>query len=465
MGRGTRRFVLWYLVGLAAVLVALEVVFLARGVPLGEALERLPRFARWIYRHPLTYIFAFAPYLVDVVVRSLVGAYRRGGLRALSVAAGLRVALPALAVVALGFGYRAYRSEGVVPWSHEAASLNETGRSRGLYERDGKLRGVNLVAGRRMATEALDPLVRDNVEWIAVSPFGWQRGLDGTKIEVSGEDGYWSERDSGVVELAAMARARGLRMLLKPHLWITGDHSGSARLAELDPGSPEGWREWFGSYRAFLLHYARLAERAGIEVLCIGAETRRAVAGHDAEWRSMIADVRRVYRGRLTYAANWYEEADEVPFWDALDYIGVQAYYPLSEGPTEDPAALERGWAEHLAALERLHRRWGKPVLFTEVGWKSTADATVRPWEWTEDRSQLLARVSTRTQAAAYEAFFETAWRRPWLAGAFVWKWYGRHERAGGVDDTDFTPQNKPAEGVLARGFGATMPRVGEGER
>jgi hypothetical protein len=461
--RESRRFLIWYAAGLAGALLFLFGLILARGVSLGEAFERLPRFARWMSRNPLTYLLAFLPYLCDVAVRALREAYRRGGVRALAFAATWRVAVPALVVVALGFGYRAYRNEGVVSWNFDRAALNETGRARGLYERDGKMRGVNLVSGRPMEDAALDPLVRDNVEWVSVSPFGWQEGLDGDRVEVSGEGGYWSESDSGVVALAGMARARGLHVMLKPHLWITGDHGGSARLADLDPGTPERWRAWFVSYRGYLLHYAALAERAGVDLLCIGAEVKRAAVGHEAEWRAMIADVRRVYHGRLTYAANWYEEAEAIRFWDALDYIGVQAYYPLSTDATDDRAKIERGWAAHLAALERLHRRWGKPILFTEIGWKSTADATVRPWEWTEARSQMLARVSTRTQAAAYEAFFRTAWREPWLAGAFLWKWYGRHERAGGADDPDFTPQNKPAEAIIAREFGEVATVVTAG--
>jgi hypothetical protein len=234
------------------------------------------------------------------------------------------------------------------------------------------------------------------------------------------------------------------------------------RLADIDPGIPEGWRAWFASYRSFALHYAALAESVGADLYCIGAETRRATAGHEAEWRALIADVRAVYHGPLTYAANWYEEAEEVAFWDALYYIGVQAYYPLADAASPDAATLARGWAEPLATLERLHRRWERPVIFTEVGWKSTEDGVVKPWEWPEARSQLLARVSAQAQADAYEAFFREVWPKPWFAGAFVWKWFGRHERAGGAGDADFTPQNKPAEAVMARGFGTVVSPLWE---
>jgi hypothetical protein len=452
--REARRFLIWYASGFVTILVTLVVMFGIRGVPASEIVSRLPHLLRWTLRSPVSYLLAATPYVLFVVARSLVRAFRRGGVRALGLAVATRVALPAAAIAALGLAYRAYRYEGPVAWNHDVPDRNESGRSRNLFERDGKMRGVNLVAGRRMGEDALGPLLRDNVEWISVTPFGWQESLASTAIEMNGEAGYWSESDSGVVELTRMAHARGLRVMLKPHLWVTG--GGASKLSDLGPGSPDGWRAWFASYRTFLLHYAALADRAGADLLVVGAEMTQATTQHPDEWRAMIAETRRVYHGPLTYAANWYAEADKIAFWDALDYIAVQAYYPLASKAGADRATLERGWVEPVRSLERLHAKWGKKVIFTEVGWKSTLDAAVRPWEWTEDSSQLLARVSTRAQADAYESFFHAVWPKPWFAGAFIWKWYGRHPRAGGKDDIDFTPQNKPAEGVIARAYGTS---------
>ncbi|MEK7347824.1 MAG: hypothetical protein AABZ94_03055 [Candidatus Eisenbacteria bacterium] len=454
--RELRLFALFFLAGLLALVGLLIVLVALRGASPSEIVERLPRFVRWILRNPLSYFLAAVPYLLSIVGRSLRRAHRRGGARALAAAFATRVALPTAAIAALGLGYRAYRHEAPVPWSHDAEARNESGRAQNLFARDGKMRGMNLVAGRRLGEAALLPLLRDNVEWISITPFGWQERLAGTVIETNGEAGYWSESDSGIVELTRLAHARGMRVALKLHLWVTdGGHGGGGKLAEIDPGSPDGWRAWFASYRSFLLRYAALAESADVDLLMIGAELTRATTKHPGEWRALIAETRRAYHGPLTYAANWYEEAEGIEFWDLLDFIGVQAYYPLAERAGADRAELERGWAAPLATLERLHARWGKQVLFTEVGWKSTADGAVRPWEWPEDSSQLLSRVSTRAQADAYEAFFRAVWPRPWFAGAYFWKWYGRHERAGGTGDPDFTPQNKPAEAVLARGFAA----------
>jgi hypothetical protein len=451
--REARYLLLGYAAGWIALVAAWALFLLSRGASPASVVARLPRILRWISRDPLAYLIALAPYVGFLIVRSHARAYRRGGVRGLVLAFASRVVAPAALLSGLWLGYRAYRFESPVAWNFDARVENTTGRARGLEDLDGKVRGVNLVAGRRAGEEMLAPLLRDNVEWIAVSPFGWQERRDGTEIRFHPDGGPFSESDSGIVAIAAMAHAKGMKLMLKPHLWIL-DGTGGTKLAEVGPRTEEGWRAWFASYREFLFHYAALAERAHIDCLCVGAELTRASTTHPGAWRSLIAETRRVYRGYLTYAANWSGEAEKIAFWDALDAIGIQAYYPLAPGSSPGVDAIRRGWRPVVSSLAKLHARWGKVIVFTEVGWKSTDDTAERPWEWTEDASQYLRRVSTRAQADAYEAFFESVWYRPWFAGAFIWKWYARHAAAGGPGDIDFTPQGKPAEAVLARGFG-----------
>lgn len=207
------------------------------------------------------------------------------------------------------------------------------------------------------------------------------------------------------------------------------------------------WQAWFASYRRFLLHYAELAERTGIEALAVGTElggtTRR-----EKEWRALIADVRSRYRGSLTYCANWSEDVDHVAFWDALDWIGVQAYYPITERTAPSIDELKAGWRKPIAALKALSERTKRPVVFTEVGYHALDTAASRPWEW-----RLSGRPSEETQARCYEALFRVAEANPWIRGIYIWKWFPHHERAGGPGHTDYTPQRKAAERVLEREY------------
>ncbi len=325
-----------------------------------------------------------------------------------------------------------------------------------------KHRGVCFVAGPGRPTDAaFDRLAALNVNWISQTPFGWQRsaGAPEVVLATSGRV-WWGESDEGLADAARRARKRGIRTILKPHVWIRDRSDGRWR-GNIDFSTPEEWDRWWASYRRFILHYAELAESTGMEVLCIGTELRSAVLNRPEAWRRLIADVRSVYEGELTYSANWYLEFEEVPFWDALDYIGLQVYFPLADSAATALTLdeLKSAWGPHVKLIEAVQQRVGKPVLFTEVGYRSTADAAVEPWVWRSN-----APVDLELQAACYEAMFRTFWRKPWFAGTHVWKWFpegstpfgGRRARRHALQrERGFTPQGKPAEEVLGRWYKA----------
>ncbi|MGH9464654.1 MAG: glycoside hydrolase family 113 [Thermoanaerobaculia bacterium] len=314
---------------------------------------------------------------------------------------------------------------------------------------DDRQRGVSWVAGGPVAEGDLAPLAELGVDWIVQTPFGWQEAVDSPVVRRI-TDGHvlWGERDEGLEATTRLARAHGIRTLLKPHLWVR--HGGpEAWPGAIAMASDAAWDAWFASYRDFLLHYARLTERLGIEALAVGTELHGAAAARPQAWRDLIAQVRDVYSGKLTYAANWNGEFEEIAFWDDLDWIGIQAYFPLAEHERPTLEELVAGWRRHLPALEALHRRTGKPILFTEIGYRSVASAAIAPWRWPEEAAET---IDIDTQARCYEAFFAAVWPQPWLAGAFFWKWYPRAKAHFEVPwATDFTPQGKPAEEVLRR--------------
>ncbi len=318
-------------------------------------------------------------------------------------------------------------------------------------------RGVSWEARGEITSEALAPLESIHANWIVQTPFGWQRAPDSPEVRLALEGVLWGELDHGLEATARWARERGIRTLLKPHIWLTRAE-GKWR-SDIAMKTDADWKAWFASYRAFILHYARLAERVGMEGLVIGTELHRTVEARPEEWRRMIREVREVYSGALTYAANWYEEYEDVPFWSELDYIGVQAYFPLSADDSKTSLAdLRTGWAVHKQAIAAVQRRSGKPVLFTEIGYKSTPGATREPWIWLGRREVRTAPVDYEIQKRAYQAFFETFWHEPWFAGAYFWKWsppIGPGDRrfveaaTDGPAGPDFSPQGKPAEAVL----------------
>jgi len=309
------------------------------------------------------------------------------------------------------------------------------------------LRGICWEATGNIDSTALDPLVRIKANWISQTPFAWQRDLHTPDLRVSYArphrwGGFWGESDEGIAETTRWAHARGIHVLLKPHVWTHAGWSGSIEMK-----SDADWAAWFAAYREFILHYADLAEQSGADALAIGTELG-GTTRHDREWRAIIAEVRRHYRGPLTYCANWSEDLQHTQFWDALDWIGVQAYYPLSTKPSPTTEDLVQGWSGPLGDLDVMSRVWGKPVVMTEVGYHSLDTAASKPWE-----TELEGKLSMDTQARCYESLFRALPDHPSVHGVFIWKWHPDYARAGGPQDTEYSPERKPAEQVLARGY------------
>jgi len=144
-----------------------------------------------------------------------------------------------------------------------------------------------------------------------------------------------------------------------------------------------------------------------------------------------------------------------ITFWDELDYIGIQAYFPLVDKDSPSVKEVKAGWDKYLPALKALSERHGKQILFTEIGYKSSTDAAKEPWLWVENEEEGAFNLSLETQANCYEAFFETVWKEDWFAGVHFWQYNtGYVGRESMIRNVDFTPQGKPAEKVIAKYFG-----------
>ncbi|MCL6480409.1 MAG: hypothetical protein K6U02_01660 [Firmicutes bacterium] len=284
------------------------------------------------------------------------------------------------------------------------------------------------------AEQQLQELRAMGVNAIAVVPYGWMRTLDDVRIHYTGTD----ETDEELAQLVRVAHRLGLRVMLKPQLWV----GGGAFTGHIRFDDPERRAAWLASYRRMALHYARVAELEGFDLFCIGNELG-GMTRHETEWREIIAAVRRVFRGPVTYAANWGEEFETLRFWDALDFIGLNNYYPLAEEPGAELRALTARADAVAEKIARLQQRWQRPILFTEVGYPSVRGGTV--WTWARSWTQS---VSMEEQAAGYEATLRAFTARPWLSGMFWWNWPS-HGRGGGPQDLSYTPRGKPAAEVL----------------
>ena len=314
------------------------------------------------------------------------------------------------------------------------------------------VRSVTLDARTRPDSSLLVRLRDLGVTHLTLVAFGWQKAPDAPTVRADTGDGWYSESHRGIRTLARQADALGMGVILKPHLWVGGYDAAQDR-SDIGFDTESGWAEWEADYRRFLMLYARLAAEVDADALVLGTELTRSATERPAFWRALAEEARTVYDGNLTYAANWHEAYENVQFWGALDYVGVQAYFPLTDAADPSLEMLQAGWGSHRAALAKIHERTGRPVLLTEVGYRSAEGAAARPWEWPERDDG--AAPDPSLQARCYQAFLSTVGRAPWLKGGIIWKWHPPAEVEG---PTAFTPQGKPAEQVLRRWFTGAAP-------
>ncbi|MGH9366896.1 MAG: glycoside hydrolase family 113 [Thermoanaerobaculia bacterium] len=295
------------------------------------------------------------------------------------------------------------------------------------------------VSPRSRAT--LAQLSKISANAISVMPFAFSPGPARPEISFVHRNPR-GETDEGTVRAVADARALGMSTLVKPQIWL----SGGAFVGSVAMRTEAEWKAWFSAYRRFAVHHAIVSEAAGAALYCVGTE----LAGtepREREWRETIAAVRLATGATLLYAANWAAGAEKVPFWDALDFVGVDFYDPLSKDPESSDAELEAGARRAAEPVARLSRRLGKPVVFTEVGYPPVRGAWLDPHEEDSGRPR-----APEDAARAIAAVFRALEGEAWWKGVYWWKAFsdGRGARPG---ESGFNLLGTPSEKAIAAGF------------
>lgn len=300
-----------------------------------------------------------------------------------------------------------------------------------------KIKGLSFVGSSSPIDNAdVAPIVTMNANWVTLMPYGFV-GKNGM-VTYNSKWQWWGEKEEGVKETIELCKASGLKIMLKPQIWMMSAYTGDYKLS-----NEQEWEIFEKSYAAFIFSFLEIAIAHDVEMFCIGTEWREFVKARPEFWNELIKKAKLKYKGDLTYAANW-DDYQAVPFWEQMDIIGVNGYFPISISAKPDLKELTMGWDVHKKTLSAFAKKYDRKIVFTEIGYRSMEGATVKPWEH-NTRSKFSAEI----QHNAYKALFNVLWEEEWFGGMFIWKWYHNHESQGGNGDLDFTPQNKLAEKTI----------------
>ncbi|MFQ5670092.1 MAG: hypothetical protein ACE5HD_06175 [Acidobacteriota bacterium] len=279
-----------------------------------------------------------------------------------------------------------------------------------------KVHGVTIsthTSGREWGWDSIVPTMKEiqslGAGWVAIHPYAAIRG-DGSVLF---RDFEREKPPRHLVRPIREAHALGLKILVKPHLAYWGSpFRWRGEISFQDPGP---WQRFWRGYRHWILTVIRACRQA--DGFVVGTELDRTL-GHESEWRQLISEIRGLTDAPLTYAANW-TDYQQVPFWDALDVIGVQAYFPLTDRPQASVEEIDQGWRRWMGELRLYAGEQNRKVVFTELGYNRSMAAPVRPWDHRVDgpEAEYLQEICLREALRAVEA-------EPSVAGVFLWKWF-----------------------------------------
>ena len=289
---------------------------------------------------------------------------------------------------------------------------------------------------------SIQVMASDSVEWVGLNEFWFQD--DENSSVITGDPTKYSASTESIKYAIDQIHARGMKVMLKPNIDL---RNGNWR-AYINPSNA-----WFSSYSSFIQFWADLATEKSVDMLCIGCEYKN-TQSWDSSWRMIAATARAHYSGPITYAAN-HDDYNTITWWDALDYIGIDAYFALTGTNTPTLSQLSSAWETKANAIQT----WRNtnfptlPVIFTEIGYQSADGCNQTPWNTTSGIAD------ATEQNNCYEACFEVMTQRNWFYGMYWWQW-DTDPNSGGPTTTTFTPQNKSTETTVRTWYSKNLSSV-----
>ncbi len=302
------------------------------------------------------------------------------------------------------------------------------------------------------SNEAINQSLRDlkstNADYINYVVPLYQDNLKSNTLAPGGD----TPTDESLRAAIDIAHAQGLKVSIKPH----AESKTKEWRAMMDPTDRAAW---FRSYGDHVKRLARIAEEKKAEQFIIGTELIHLTADdyhpdNTRLWRQLIAEVRTIYSGKIMYAANWgthwADEKNRIAFWDAVDIVGIDAYYPISSDMNDTSVeSFKARWAEwDRNDIKPFIEKVKKPVVFSEIGYRSTNGGHLNPGDWLYTNG-----VNEEVQRNAYEALFSYWNDKSHISGMHMWNWQEWSE-PGAPAANDYTPQNKLAEETMRKWFG-----------
>jgi hypothetical protein len=332
-----------------------------------------------------------------------------------------------------------------------------------------------------------DAMKEDGGEWVAYDYYWAYANTSAPEITDEAAVGLWNAADENSIGLMAdVAHKRGLKFTLYTELewtvmpgeypsndndaymkyqenkWTQGQKTVQEMADRLsknpaDPVANAYWDRWFIQFGSFMQKSAQIAEKYNIEMLALGKQIDGAmIPANEQRWRTLIANVRNVYHGKLTqvlFTNEGSDHASQVPWADDLDVITIYYYNRFSDNERPTLSDLESAMDEfNRKQFDPLYTKNKKPLVFL-LPFQSRDHAAKQVWFEPMARAPDVGQ-DLNGQADLYEAFFISTADEPWCAGVMTWGYWIEDEFKPIYSfEKSSTVRNKPASLVVQKWF------------
>ena len=308
----------------------------------------------------------------------------------------------------------------------------------------------------------------------------WYQGVSLTSYSVDGycsqEVGPLLEKIKGLgantVQFVVVYATDGARIFPADHSPREYCLSSATRLAQ-EAGLQVSWNlhvdpvggEWRGamqpkdkqafllSYRTFSRFFAELAQDKEVDLLVPATEMVSMMEREEDRraWASIFLELHTLFFGDIVYGADRteYGYLGEA-FWDACcDFIGLTAWYALSDQDRPSDSELERAWKPIVKSLKDFSNQMKMRMIIIEgPGYRLVEGCAKDPAEY-----RLKHKQSEACQAESYRAFLRefSEENRSFLAGHFAWE-----VTAPGEEESDYSPLGRLAESWLKQAWSSS---------
>ncbi len=237
--------------------------------------------------------------------------------------------------------------------------------------------------------------------------FGFIRSLEHPEI-IYNTERQWFERLFLELHTTFQVTEQDIQVMLKPQIWIwQGEYTGYLQMK-----SEEEWLQLESSYRDFILSFAHLAAEFQVPVFCINRIGNICTAAFCI--LELITEIRMVY----TESSLMLQIGMSISDWIFGKTWIILELTPISyiKDKTPSVATASASWQTWKDELQNISSTFGKPILFTEYGYRSVDYAGDEPWQ----SSREIQGVNISAQNNLLQALYESLWYEEWFVGGFL---------------------------------------------